>query len=258
MCAHEPQSKLGTCEGLSQLVSTHISAVRSCGSGVRNRCRGDGRRQPGQHKPGRLRASERPSRAGNLSHDGRCVSCSRHPGAKALAVSAGRPNGWRELTSKNLGRQKAGSPGRSAARRDLQSPGARPSVILVVDDDALFRKLIALLMRLDGHFVLSAANGHEGLELSRQYPGSIDLVITDVEMPRLNGTDLCAHLLEERPEIRVLVMSAADMSKIVSQNANLPFLSKPFDPGALRARVQAILAAPVQPPMHLLHSGALP
>jgi len=70
-------------------------------------------------------------------------------------------------------------------------------------------------------------------------------------MPRLNGTDLCAHLLEERPEIRVLVMSAADMSKIVSQNANLPFLPKPFDGRTLRARVRSILAAPVQPPMHL-------
>ena len=120
--------------------------------------------------------------------------------------------------------------------------GARRPVILVVDDDALFRKLITLLMRLDGHFVLSAANGHEGLELSRQYPESIDLVITDVEMPRLNGTDLCAHLLEERPGIRVLVMSCADMSEIVSQNVDLPFLPKPFDPEGLRARVRAILA----------------
>jgi YesN/AraC family two-component response regulator len=73
--------------------------------------------------------------------------------------------------------------------------------------------------------VLSAADGHEGLELSRQYPESIDLVITDVEMPRLNGTDLCAHLLEERPGIRVLVISAADMSEIVSQNVDLAFLT---------------------------------
>ena len=107
-------------------------------------------------------------------------------------------------------------------------------------------------MRLDGHFVLTAANGHEGLELSREYPEWIDLVITDVEMPRLNGTDLCAHLLEERPGIRLLVMSAADTSEVVSRNADLPFLHKPFDPEAFRARVRAILAAPVQPPMQLL------
>jgi YesN/AraC family two-component response regulator len=62
-------------------------------------------------------------------------------------------------------------------------------------------------MQREGYFVLSAADGQEGLELSRKYPGTIDLVITDVQMPRLNGTDLCAHLLEDRPGIKVLVMS---------------------------------------------------
>lgn len=96
-------------------------------------------------------------------------------------------------------------------------------------------------MQQEGYFVLSAAGGHEGLELSGRYPGSIDLVITDVQMPRLNGTDLCAHLLEERPGIKVLLMSGADMREIVSQNIDLPFLPKPFDGQTLKARVRAIL-----------------
>ena len=193
MCIRLPQSKLGTCEEISQLFSTLISAVRGYDSGVRNRCCGHACRQRSQHKPRRLRVNERLFRAGNPSDGGRCVSCSRHLGAKAPHISAGRCNGWRELTSENPGRRKGDSPGRPVDRRDLQSSEARPSVILVVDDDALFRKLITFIMRQDGHFVLSAANGHEGLELSRQYLGSIDLVITDVEMPRLNGTDLCAR-----------------------------------------------------------------
>ena len=124
---------------------------------------------------------------------------------------------------------------------------ARHSAILIADDDAPIRNLVTLLMLQDGHFVLSAADGQEGLALSRQYPGSIDLVITDVKMPRMNGTDLCAHLLEERPGIKVLVMSGADMNEIVSQNANLPFLPKPFDGETLKAKVRMILAAPVQP-----------
>jgi len=127
--------------------------------------------------------------------------------------------------------------------------GAHRSVILVADDEPLIRNLVTLLMQQDGYFVLSAADGHEGLELSRQYPGTIDLVITDVGMPRMNGTDLCGHLMEERPGIKVLVMSGADMSEIVRQNANLPFLPKPFDGQTLKARVRAVLAAPVQPPV---------
>jgi hypothetical protein len=53
--------------------------------------------------------------------------------------------------------------------------------------------------------------------------------------------------MEERPGIKVLVMSAADVSEIVRQNANLLFLPKPFNGEALKAKVQAILAAPVQP-----------
>lgn len=128
---------------------------------------------------------------------------------------------------------------------NLRSLGAHRSVILVADDEPLIRNLVTLLMQQDGYFVLSAADGHEGLELSRQYPGTIDLVITDVQMPRLNGTDLCAHLLEERPGIKMLVMSGADMSEIVSQNVNLPFLPKPFDGKTLKARVRSMLAAPV-------------
>lgn len=122
--------------------------------------------------------------------------------------------------------------------------GLHQPVILVADDEALIRNLVTLLLQHEGYFVLSAADGHEGLELSRKYPGLIDLVITDVQMPRLNGTDLCAHLIEERPGIRVLVMSGADMREIVSQNANMPFLPKPFDGETLKAKVRAILAQP--------------
>jgi len=118
-------------------------------------------------------------------------------------------------------------------------PGAHPvspehSVILVADDDVFVRNLVTHLLQRQGYVVLSASDGQEGLELSRKYPGSIDLLITDVEMPRLNGMDLSTHLLEERPRIKVIVMSGADMKEIVSQNVNLPFLPKPFDGEALQ------------------------
>jgi len=128
---------------------------------------------------------------------------------------------------------------------DLRLPGVHQSVILVADDEPLIRNIVTLLLQHDGYFVLSAADGHEGLELSRKYPGVIDLLITDVEMPRMNGTDLCGHLMEERPGIKVLVMSGMDMKEITTQNANMPFLPKPFDGETLKARVRAVLALPV-------------
>jgi DNA-binding response OmpR family regulator len=82
---------------------------------------------------------------------------------------------------------------------DLGSLGAHQSIILVADDEVMIRNLVTILLQARGYVVLSAADGQEGLELSRKYPGTIDLVITDAEMPRLNGMNLCAHLLEERP-----------------------------------------------------------
>jgi DNA-binding response OmpR family regulator len=133
----------------------------------------------------------------------------------------------------------------TVALPDLRLLGAHQPVILVADDEALLRNVVTLLLQHDGYFVLSAADGHEGLELSRKYPGAIDLLITDMEMPRMNGTDLCGHLMEERPGIKVLVMSGKDISEIIRQNANMPFLPKPFDGGTLKAKVRAILAAPV-------------
>jgi DNA-binding response OmpR family regulator len=127
---------------------------------------------------------------------------------------------------------------------NLRTKRVRQAVILVVDDEVLIRNLVTLLMQQDGYFVMAAADGAEALELSREYPGSIDLVITDLNMPRLDGSGLSARLLEERPGIRVLVMSGAEVGDIVGQNAHLPFLPKPFDGQTLKSRVRAILAAP--------------
>jgi CheY-like chemotaxis protein len=128
---------------------------------------------------------------------------------------------------------------------NANSLGANQPIILVADDEVMIRNIVTLLLQAKGYIVLSASDGQEALELSRNYPGAIDLVITDREMPRLNGMDLIAHLLEERPRIKSIVMSGSDISEIVSQNINLQFLPKPFDGEALLARVRTILGAPV-------------
>jgi DNA-binding response OmpR family regulator len=127
--------------------------------------------------------------------------------------------------------------------RDFQSPGATCSVIIVADNSALVRNIISMLMQQDGYFVLSASDGVEALDLSRQYPGSIDLAIMDIEMCRLDGTDLCAHLLAERPGIKVLVTSGAGIGEGASGD-RLPILHKPFDGKTLRAKVRTMLVPP--------------
>jgi len=121
-------------------------------------------------------------------------------------------------------------------------------VILVADDEVMIRNLVTILMQLEGYLVVTAADGQEGLELSRKFSGKIDLVITDMEMPRLNGSDLCAHLLEERPGIKILVMSGSDIAEIVEANIHMQFLPKSFDGETIKKRVRKILDLPSRPP----------
>ena len=118
----------------------------------------------------------------------------------------------------------------------------RPPAVLVADDEVEILHLVTSLMETEGYLVFPASDGHEALELSRGYKGTIDLVITDVEMPRLNGTDLCSHLLEERPGIKVMMMSGQDLDELRCRNVPGPLLVKPFDCQVLQARVRELLA----------------
>jgi len=92
--------------------------------------------------------------------------------------------------------------------------------------------------------VLSAADGHEGLELSRGYAGPIDLLITDVQMPRVNGVELCNCLSQERPGIKVIFLTGARLSEFAALDAAVPVVSKPIDGDFLARKVRAILATP--------------
>jgi DNA-binding response OmpR family regulator len=119
-------------------------------------------------------------------------------------------------------------------------------VTLVAHADVMVRNLLTTMMQDEGYCVLSAADGQEALELSRVYPGAIDLLVTDVEMTRLTCTDLCSRLLEERPGIKVLVMLGTDINGILRPNVNLAVVPRPSDVEMLKAKVRAILAASLE------------
>jgi CheY-like chemotaxis protein len=85
------------------------------------------------------------------------------------------------------------------------------------------------------------------------------MLLTDVEMPRLSCTDLCTRVLDERPGIKVLVMSGTEMDETKTY-VNLPFLPRPFDGKLLKRKIQTILAAPVQfsPYVYMVFFGSPP
>jgi CheY-like chemotaxis protein len=116
--------------------------------------------------------------------------------------------------------------------------------ILVVEDEPALRRLAALGLRKHGYHVLAADGPAQAVQLWKNYPGTIHLLVTDLVMPELNGHRLAQLLQSQMPELKVLYMSgymddAAVRKEVVE--AGLPFLSKPFSPSMLAQKVRELL-----------------
>lgn len=117
--------------------------------------------------------------------------------------------------------------------------------VLVVEDDERIARLVARTLREDGHCVECAATGPEGLE--QALATDFDLVVLDLMLPGLDGTEVLARLLEAKPEQRVFVLSAVpEISARVAclEAGATDFLGKPFAVAELVARVRARMRAP--------------
>lgn len=116
--------------------------------------------------------------------------------------------------------------------------------ILVVEDEDVVRALSTEVLEQHGYRVLSAANGAEGLQLCREFSGRIDLLITDVVMPRMSGRELAEQFAIIRPETRVLYMSGFTDDAIVRHGVlddDVFFIQKPFSPAALAFKTRSVL-----------------
>jgi PAS domain S-box-containing protein len=122
------------------------------------------------------------------------------------------------------------------------APG-QETILLVEDEDAV-RAIVSAVLRRDGYHVLEAARPRVAMEIFSARGGDIDLLLTDVVMPDMNGPTLAQRLIGLRPELRVLFISGyADMAaQPYPGNENVGFLSKPFQASALTARVRQMLA----------------
>jgi DNA-binding NtrC family response regulator len=118
--------------------------------------------------------------------------------------------------------------------------GNAERTVLLVDDEELVRRLVRVLLQLEGFQVLEASHGEEALRMSATHPGTIDLMVSDVTMPGVRGPELARRLEAQRPEMKVLFMSGYPDVPIPT---GAPFLPKPFTAGCLQRKVQEILAA---------------
>ena len=125
---------------------------------------------------------------------------------------------------------------------------SRVGIILVVDDQEGVRALLRRELSERGHTVLEAGDGAEALHLVRRRNGAVDLILCDVVMPQMNGTELATRIGVEFPDVPVILMSAftpAGVARVGLSETLVPVLQKPFEPSQLAELVQLALEHPV-------------
>jgi two-component system cell cycle sensor histidine kinase/response regulator CckA len=115
------------------------------------------------------------------------------------------------------------------------------AVILLIDDERSVVKLVSTVLGSLGHQVLAASNGLEGLAIFRSDAELIDLVITDMQMPVLDGYELVGRIQETNPDARIICMSGYFNQ---SGPPRVMFLRKPFQLEELKGCVREMLSNP--------------
>ena len=127
-----------------------------------------------------------------------------------------------------------------APERDLHGT----ETVLLVEDEPSILKLTRLLLTAQGYTVLAAASPAEAIRLAGEHPGAIDLLITDVVMPGMNGRDLTQCLIVNRPQLKCLFMSGYTANVIAHHGVldqGVNFIQKPFTPLDLATKVRDVL-----------------
>ncbi len=125
------------------------------------------------------------------------------------------------------------------------NPQGRGETVLVAEDDQRISALVGECLDWAGYRVLVCANGTEALDAELTL-GTIDLLVTDVIMPDMNGKELADRLLRRRPQMKVLFTSGYTADTIGRHGmleAGVEFLAKPYSPVELARRVRQCLDA---------------
>ncbi|GIW73391.1 MAG: hypothetical protein KatS3mg102_2933 [Planctomycetota bacterium] len=165
------------------------------------------------------------------------------PAARATGAPHPEPAAGRAAPAAG-GAAAAASPlARAPQARAEQGPRQR---ILVVDDDAQIRSLLASALDAEGYQVLAAADGLEAVELLERTRAAVDLVVLDMVMPRLDGIATFGRVRALAPHARVVLSSGfsdeVEITRLLDQGADA-FVAKPYRMGTLLETVRALLAS---------------
>jgi len=121
--------------------------------------------------------------------------------------------------------------------------------ILVVDDEESLRTVVGDLLTHLGYHVLSTANGESALALAAEYPGKIDLLLSDVVMEPISGPALAEALTRTRPEMKVVFISGYATATLAPDGNLKPgtvLVNKPFTMKMLSAKLREVLESPAR------------
>ncbi|MCF7797592.1 MAG: response regulator [Lentisphaeria bacterium] len=116
--------------------------------------------------------------------------------------------------------------------------------ILVVEDEELARGLVVEILTKQGYYILNAPDAEAALKMSEDFEGDIDLLLTDVIMPRMNGKQLYRQMAISYPTLKVLYMSGYTDNLIAPYGileSGTHFLQKPFTVKGLAEKVRSVL-----------------
>ncbi len=136
--------------------------------------------------------------------------------------------------------EEAGKPETAASDQGFRGD----EVILVCEDQELVRRMSCQVLRAAGYTVLEAENGRHALDVAAGYDGRINLLISDVVMPEMNGKELAESMMQRYPGLPILFTSGYTVDVLdgqVSRSDVNDFLQKPFTPTALLQHVRALL-----------------
>jgi hypothetical protein len=112
----------------------------------------------------------------------------------------------------------------------------------VVEDEVGVREYVRAALGQRGYVLLEAPDGSQALEVARNYPGEIHLLLTDVVMPHMRGPELARRIREIRPGLKVLYMSGyTDFPLEANLGQGEAMIQKPFSPGTIADRVRSML-----------------
>jgi CheY-like chemotaxis protein len=119
---------------------------------------------------------------------------------------------------------------------------AGTNVVLLVEDEPMLRRVVALTLRADGFRVLEAGDGSEALATLQSEP-DIDILLTDVRMPGMSGYELAGAALSARPGMPVMLMTGYSDEEMppAIREAMIPLLRKPFNFATLAESVRTAM-----------------